>query len=75
MAAGRVRWACETLDETHTFSKVLGGIVVRGAFPASDEWQPALLRRVNLDVAIDVVCLSIYWNRPASANEQHPLKN
>eukprot|EP00974_Lingulodinium_polyedra_P070591 6831088-Lingulodinium_polyedra.AAC.1 len=68
MDAGRVRWACETLEETHKFSKVLGDIVVRGECPAKDEWKPAQLRRVDHDVFIDVVRLPIYWHKPATAN-------
>ena len=75
MDVGRMRWACEKLDETHKFSKILGDIVVRGDFVASDTWAPAALRRVEDDVGIDVVCLSLYWHRPMASGEEHPLKN
>ena len=75
MDVGRMRWACEVLDETHKFSKVLGDIVVRGEFAAADVWAPAVLRRVESDAAIDVVCLSIYWHMPTHGTEEHPLKN
>ena len=75
MDVGRMRWACETLDETHKFSKILGDIVVRGEFGASDAWLPSMLRRVDVDAAIDVVCLSIYWHKPQNNKDEHPLKN
>ena len=58
MDVGRMRWACETLDETHKFSKVLGDIAVRGGFASTDTWEAAMLRRVDIDASIDVVCLS-----------------
>ena len=41
---GRMRWACEVLDETHKFSKVLGDIVVRADVPDTDTFQAAALR-------------------------------
>ena len=74
MDVGRMRWACESLDESHKFSKILGDVMVRGEFPVTDAWQPAMLRRVDLDVAIDVVCLSLYWHKPLNEQE-HPLKD
>eukprot|EP00974_Lingulodinium_polyedra_P068135 6597550-Lingulodinium_polyedra.AAC.1 len=37
--------------------------------------EPAMLRRVDHGVLIDVVRLSIYWHEPATANDQHPLNN
>ena len=48
--------------------------MVRGEFPVTDAWQPAMLRRVDLDAAIDVVCLSLYWHKPLNEQE-HPLKD
>ena len=39
MDVGRMRWACETLDETHKFSKILGDIVVRSEFASCDVWH------------------------------------
>ena len=54
MDVGRMRWACETLDETHKFSKILGDIAVRGGFTSTDAWEAAMLRRVDIDSAIDV---------------------
>ena len=74
MGVGRMRWACETLDESRKFSIILGDIVVCGEFPSSGAWQPAVLRRVDVDVAIDVVCLSIYWHKPQNDADEHPLK-
>ena len=59
MDVGRMRWACETLDETHKFSRLLQHIAVRSEFAALDEWEPGLLRRVDVDAPIDVVCLAI----------------
>ena len=38
MDVGRMRWACEILDETHKFSKILGDIVVRSEFASCDVW-------------------------------------
>ena len=52
---GRMPWACEVLDETHKFSKVLGDIVVRADVPDTDTFQAAALRRVERDADIDVV--------------------
>ena len=52
---------------------MLGDIVVRGEFPSSGAWQPAVLRRVDVDAAIDVVCLSIYWHKPQNNEDDHPL--
>ena len=75
MDVGRMRWACEILDETHKFSKILGDIVVRAEFASSDAWQPSVLRRVDGDAAIDVVCLSIFWHKPANDSAEHPLKS
>ena len=75
MDVGRMRWACELLDETHKFSKILGDIVVRAEFASSETWQPGVLRRVDGDAAIDVVCLSIFWHKPAEESTEHPLKN
>ena len=75
MDVGRMRWACEVLDETHKFGKVVQDIVVRGDFLSSDTWQSAALRRVDVDAAIDVVCLSIYWHKPENDEEEHPLRN
>ena len=75
MGAGRMRWACETLDESHKFSIIVGDIVMRGEFPSSDAWQPAVLRRVDVGAAIDVVCLPIYCNKPQNNQDEHPLKN
>ena len=72
---GRMRWACDMLDETHKFSKVLGDIVVRADVPDTETFQAAALRRVERDADIDVVVLSIYWHRPAKENEEHPLKD
>ena len=72
---GRMRWACEVLDETRKVSKVLGDIVVRADVPDTDTFQAAALRRVERDADIDVVILSIYWHRPAKENEEHPLKD
>ena len=64
MGVGRMWWACKTLDESHEFIILLGDSMVRGEFPSSGVWQPAVLRRVDVDVAVDVVCLSIYWHNP-----------
>ena len=47
MDVGRMRWACERLDETHKFSKILGDIVVRAEFASSDAWQPGGWRRCH----------------------------
>ena len=55
MDVGRMRWACEILDETHTFSKILGDIVVRSEFASCDVWHPEVLRRVDGDAAVDIV--------------------
>ena len=74
MDVGRMRWACETLDETHKFSKILGDIAVRAEFASTETWQPGALRRVDGDAAIDVVCLSLFWHRPPG-NSEHPLRN
>ena len=64
MDVGRMRWACETLDETHKFSKILGDIAVRAEFASTETWQPGALRRVDGDAAIDVVCLSVCGHKP-----------
>ena len=74
MDVGRMRWACETLDETHKFSKILGDIAVRAEFASTDMWQPGALRRVDGDPAIDVVCLSLFWHK-VSDESDHPLRN
>ena len=74
MDVGRMRWACEVLDETHKCSTVFGDIAVRGEFPSGETWDPAMLRRVERDAEIDVVLLSLYWHMPA-AGQEHPLKN
>ena len=74
MDVGRMRWACETLDETHKFSKILGDIAVRAEFASTETWQPGALRRVDGGAAIDVVCLSLFWHKP-SGNSEHPLRN
>ena len=74
MDVGRMRWACETLDETHKFSKILGDIAVRAEFASTETWQPGALRRVDGDAAIDVVCLSLFWHK-ASDDSEHPLRN
>ena len=71
MDVGRMRWACEVLDQEHKFSKLLGQIVVRGDFVTTDSFYS--LRRVERDADIDVVCLSLYWHRPLDTAE-HPLK-
>ena len=75
MGVGRMRWACEILDETHKFSKILGDIVVRSEFASGDVWHPKVLRRVDGDAAIDIVCLSLFWHKPADETTEHPLKN
>ena len=72
--AGRMRWACELLDQGQKFNKVLGDIAVRGEFTGDDTWSPASLRRVERDAEIDVVLLSLYWHKPEQ-NAEHPLKN
>ena len=72
---GRMRWACEVLDETRKVSQVLGDIAVRSDFLEADTFQAAALQRVERDADIDVVILSIYWHRPAKENEEHPLKD
>ena len=74
MDVGRMRWACETLDETQKFSKILGDIAVRAEFPSTETWQPGVLRRVDGDAPLDVVCLSLWWHKP-SGDEEHPLRN
>ena len=56
---GRMRWACEVLDETRKVSQVLGDIVVRSDFLEADTFQATTLRRVECDADIDVVILSI----------------
>ena len=38
-------------------------------------WRPKVLRRVDGDAAIDIVCLSIFWHKPADETTEHPLKN
>ena len=58
---GRMRWACEVLDETHKFNKVLGDIVVRADVPNLDTFEAAVLQWVERDADIDVVLLFIYW--------------
>ena len=75
MDVGRMRWAAETLDETQKYGKILGDIAVRAEFPASESWTPSMLRRVDLDATIDVVCLSLYWHKPKNPDAEHPLKN
>ena len=35
MDVGRMRWACETLDESHKFNIIVGDIVVRWEFPSN----------------------------------------
>ena len=75
MDTGRMKWACELLDSTHRFSKILGDIVVRAEFPSDDNWAPGVLRRVEADAVIDVVCLSLFWHKPKNAADEHPLKN
>ena len=47
MDVGRMRWACEVLDQEHKFSKLLGQIVVRGDFVTTDSFYS--LRRVERD--------------------------
>ena len=74
MDVGRMRWACELLDETHKFSKILGDMAVRAEFASTEMWQPGALRRVDGDAAIDVVCLSLFWHK-TSDDSEHPLKN
>ena len=75
MDIGRMRWACEVLDETRKFSKALGDIVVRADITSTDAWQAGMLRRVDVDASIDVVCLSIYWHKPQNDADEHPLNN
>ena len=43
MDVGRMRWACEILDETQKFSKILGDIVVRSEFASCDVWHLKVL--------------------------------
>ena len=75
MDVGKMRWACETLDETQKFSKVLGDIAVRAEIAARDAWEPRMLRRVDGDAGIDVVCLSLFWHKPSDNSQAHPLRN
>ena len=53
---GRTRWACEGLEETQRFRKVLGDIAVRGDLYAKGSWDPTMLRRIEHDADIDAVC-------------------
>ena len=39
MDVGRMRWACEVLDETHRISMVLGDIAVRGEIESKEAWR------------------------------------
>ena len=75
MDVGRMRWACETLDETRKFGKILGDIAVRAEFASRDAWDAGVLRRVDGDAAIDVVCLSICRHKPTDDSAEHPLKD
>ena len=47
---------------------------MRAEYASSDAWQPCVLRRVDGDAAIDVVCLSLFWHKPSDDSE-HPLRN
>ena len=49
--------------------------MVRSEFASCDVWHPQVLRRVDGDAAIDIVCLSIFWHKPADQTTEHPLKN
>ena len=74
MDVGRMRWACEVLDETHRISMVLGDIAVRGEIESKEAWAAGDLRRVERDAEIDVVLMSIYWHRPSDTSHPHPFK-
>ena len=70
---GRMRWACEALDQEQALSKVLPQIVVRVDFLPGEAFHD--LQRVERDADLDVVCLSIWWHRPGDEGAQHPLKD
>ena len=67
---GRMWWACEVLDQDRSLRRLLGSIVVRADFKAGPEFLN--LKRVERDADIDVLCLSIWWHKPASQGP-HPL--
>lgn len=70
---GRMRWACEALDQEGKIGKVLDQVAVRSQFDAS-ALTFSMLRRVERDADIDVVCLSLYWHKPGIDAAEHPLK-
>ena len=70
---GRMRWACEVLDQEQALSKVLPQIVVRADFLPGEAFHD--LQRVERDADLDVVCLSIWWHRPDDEGVQHPLND
>ncbi len=64
---GRLRWACEPLDQEGKANKLLPNIVVRRCNRLVD------IERVDRDADIDVVILSIYWHRLADETLHPPL--
>ena len=70
---GRMRWACEVLDQEQSLSKLLGQIAVHGDFPQEDSFGS--MRRVECDADIDVACLSLYWHKPTDDSVEHPMKS
>ena len=66
MDLGRMRWACERLDQEGKISKLLHGVVVCLNGDEGLKW-------VERDADIDVVMLSIYWHKPSKEEETHKL--
>ena len=48
---------------------------MRGDIYPKGSWGPTVIRRIERDVDIDAVLLSIYWRKPADASATHPLKD
>ena len=71
---GRMRWAAQVLDQDRTIRKLCEQVAVKmEALPDGSTFEK--LQRVERDEDIDMVCLALWWNRPAEENAVHPMKD
>ena len=70
---GRMRWACEVLDQERTLRKLSNPTVVRADFLPRDQLHK--LQRVERDADLDVAFWHYGGRRPSEPEGAHPMKD